>query len=156
MKSDVGWKMSTGFSDMETTVLCLFAQSCPTPCDPMDCNPPGSSVHGDSLARILEWVDMPSSRRSSQPRNWTQVSHIAGKRQQGSPRILEWVAYPFSRGSYRPRNQTGVSCIADRFITSWATRESPWSQLVTVKRIFGRVMRQSMIEEGATEKDEKH
>ena len=33
---------------------------------------------------------------------------------------------------------------------------SPWRQLVTVKRIFGRVMRQSMIEEGATEKEEKH
>ena len=43
---------------------------------------------------------------------------------QGSPRILEWVAYPFSRGSSWPRNRTGVSCIADRFFTSWATREA--------------------------------
>ena len=32
------------------------AQSCPTPCDPMDCSPPGSSVHGISQARVLEWV----------------------------------------------------------------------------------------------------
>ena len=36
-------------------------QSCPTLCDPMDCSPPGSSVHGILQARILEWVAMPSS-----------------------------------------------------------------------------------------------
>ena len=48
-------------------------------CDPLDCIPPGSSVLGDSPARILEWVAMPSSRGSSQPRNQTQVSHITGK-----------------------------------------------------------------------------
>ena len=35
---------------------CLVAQSCPTLCDPTDCSPPGSSVHGISQARILEWV----------------------------------------------------------------------------------------------------
>ena len=45
----------------------------------MDCSPPGSSVHGILQARILEWVVMPSSRGSSQPRDWTQVSGIAGK-----------------------------------------------------------------------------
>ena len=43
-------------------------QSCPTLCNPMDCSPPGSSVHGISQARILEWVAMPSSRGSSCPR----------------------------------------------------------------------------------------
>ena len=47
-------------------------------CHPMDCNPPGSSVHGILQARILEWVAMPSSRWPSQPRNLTQVSYIAG------------------------------------------------------------------------------
>ena len=35
---------------------CLVAQSCPTLWDPMDCSPPGSSVHGISQARVLEWV----------------------------------------------------------------------------------------------------
>ena len=40
----------------------LVAQPCPTLCDPMDCSPPGSSVHGILQARILEWVAMPSSR----------------------------------------------------------------------------------------------
>ena len=47
---------------------------CPTPCDPMDCSPPGSSVRGILQARILKWVAMPSSRESSQPRDRTQVS----------------------------------------------------------------------------------
>ena len=42
-------------------------------------SPPDSSVREDSPGRILEWVAMPSSRRSSQPRNQTQVSHTAGR-----------------------------------------------------------------------------
>ena len=117
-------------------------------------------------ARIMQWVVMPSSRGSSQPRNQTGLLHcrqiLNHLSQQGSPRILEWVAYhfsrgifltqglnqgllhcrwilyqlsqqgsprvlewvvcPFSSGSSWPRNQTRVSCIADRFLTSWATK----------------------------------
>ena len=49
-------------------------QSCPTLCDSMD-----YTVHGILRARILEWVAFPFSRGSSQPRDWTQVSHIAGR-----------------------------------------------------------------------------
>ena len=45
---------------------------------PMDCNLPGPSIHGILQAKILEWFAMPSSRGSSQPRDPTQVSHIAG------------------------------------------------------------------------------
>ena len=48
----------------------------------MDCSPPDSSVHGILQLRILEWVAMPSSRGSSQPRDWTLVSYsscIAGQ-----------------------------------------------------------------------------
>ena len=44
----------------------------------MDCSPPGSSVHGILQARILEWVAIPFSRASSLPRDWTQISCIAG------------------------------------------------------------------------------
>ena len=40
---------------------------------------PGSSVHGILQARILEWVAIPFSRRSYWPRDWTQISHIAGR-----------------------------------------------------------------------------
>ena len=45
-------------------------------CDPLDCSPPGSSVHGISQARILEWVAISFSRGSSWPRDWTHVSWI--------------------------------------------------------------------------------
>ena len=57
--------------------LCVCAQSLksrPTLCDPMDCSPPGSSVHGILQARILGWVAISSSRGSPQPRGWTRVS----------------------------------------------------------------------------------
>ena len=46
---------------------------------PVDCSPPGSSVHGMLQAKILEWVTTPSSRGSSQSRDRTQVSHTAGR-----------------------------------------------------------------------------
>ena len=49
------------------------AQSCPTLCNPVD-----YAVHGILQARILEWVAFPFFRGSSQTRDWTQVSHIAG------------------------------------------------------------------------------
>ena len=47
------------------------APACPTLCDPIDCSLPGFSVHGIFQARILEWVAISFSRRSSQPRDWT-------------------------------------------------------------------------------------
>ena len=50
----------------------LLTQSCPTVCDPRDCTLPSSSVHGTLLARILGWVAISFSRRSSQPRNGTR------------------------------------------------------------------------------------
>ena len=58
--------------------MCLVTQSCPTLCNPVDCSPPGSSVHGILQARILEGVAMAFYRGSSQPRDQTQVSHTAG------------------------------------------------------------------------------
>ena len=56
---------------------CLVAKSCLTLCNPMDCSPPGSSVHGISQARVLVWVAISFSRGSSQPRDRTQVSYIS-------------------------------------------------------------------------------
>ena len=61
---------STAFLKVKVKV----AQSCLTLCDPMD-----YTVHGILQARILEWVAIPFSRGSSQPRDQTQVSRIAGK-----------------------------------------------------------------------------
>ena len=50
------------------------SQACPTLCDPID-----YTVHGILQANILEWIAFPFSRGSSQPRDRTQVSHIAGR-----------------------------------------------------------------------------
>ena len=58
---------------------CSVAQLCPTLCNPMDCSPLGSSVHGILQARIMEWDAIPSFRASSWPRDRTQVSCIAGR-----------------------------------------------------------------------------
>ena len=69
------WVTKHTYKDQFSSV----AQSCPTLCDPVDCSPPGSSVQGILQARILWWVAMLSSRGSSQPRDWTQVSCIAGR-----------------------------------------------------------------------------
>ena len=51
-------------------------KSCPTRCNPMNCNPPDSSVHGIFQARILQWVAIFFSRRASWPRNRTHLSWI--------------------------------------------------------------------------------
>ena len=59
--------------------------SCLTLCNPIDCSPAGSFVHGILQARILEWVAMPSSRGSSWPRDRTWVSYISC--------IGRWVLY---------------------------------------------------------------
>ena len=59
-------------------VVCLVAQSWLTLCDPINCTPPGSSVHGISQARILEWVAISFSKLSSWPRDQTHASFIEG------------------------------------------------------------------------------
>ena len=56
-----------------TLCVCSVTQSSPIVCNPMDCNPPGFSVHGIILVRILEWVAIHSSKGSSWPRDRTHV-----------------------------------------------------------------------------------
>ena len=58
-------KKRSKFRTAVSTCCCLVAQSCLTLCDLMDCSPPGSSGHGISQARILEWVAISFSRGSS-------------------------------------------------------------------------------------------
>ena len=70
------WSFSLKSSEVKSSEV---AQSCLTLCDPVDCSPPGSSIPGILQARILEWVAISFSRGSSQPRDRTQVSHIAGR-----------------------------------------------------------------------------
>ena len=63
------WEASMLY-DSSYVHLCVHVviKSCLTLCDPVDCSPPGSSVHGILQARVLEWVAIPSPRGSSQPR----------------------------------------------------------------------------------------
>ena len=60
-------------------IISIYArpvQSCPTLCDPMDCSPPCSSVHGILQARVLEWVAMPSLvRRRQGPKRYSTLLH---------------------------------------------------------------------------------
>ena len=65
----------------ESVYLLMCAKSfksCPTLGDTMDCSLPSSSVHGILRARIPTWIAVASSRGSSQPKDWTCVSYIAG------------------------------------------------------------------------------
>ena len=71
--------VSTSLCSTSASPLCVCAKSLqprPALCEPMAHSPPGSSVLGHSQARTLEWVAMPSSRGSSQPRDRTQVSSL--------------------------------------------------------------------------------
>ena len=111
-------------------VLCLVVQSCPTLCDPMDCSPPGSSVHGDSPGKNTG-VGCHALLQGIFPTQGSNPGHLHCRwilyhlSHQGSRRILEWLAYSFSRGSSQLRKWTTVSWIAGGFFTSWATREAP-------------------------------
>ena len=57
--------------------FCLVTKLCPTPLQPHDCNPPGSSVHEISQARTLEWGAIFSSRGSSRPKDQAHISRFA-------------------------------------------------------------------------------
>ena len=99
--------------------LVKVVQSCLTLCDPM-----GYTVHGILQGRILEWVAFPFSRGSSQPRDRTQVSCIAGRF------FISWATVkPWSTRVGRLSLLQGIfpgftcGCVAGRFCTHWALRE---------------------------------
>ena len=82
-------KYSISFTSKKVKVL--VAQSCLILCDPMDCSSPGFSVHGILQARILEWVAIPFSRGSSQPRDqtWSSSSQADSLTLSHQGRLLE-------------------------------------------------------------------
>ena len=120
-------------------VGCLAIRSCSTLCDPVDCSPPISSVHGDSPGKnvgmgcdaILQGIFPTQGSNPGHPHCRQTLYHLSHQR---SPRILEQVVYRFSKGTSWPRNWTGVSCIAGRFFTSWATREAHHSLIISYNR----------------------
>ena len=78
MKATLTWQIRTFYfiNQNGAAVAVESLQLCPALCNPMDCSPPGSFVHETLQARILEWVAIPFSRGSSQPRN--QTPHLLG------------------------------------------------------------------------------
>ena len=71
------WKSHCAQLVITSSALCVHAQSHLTLCDPMDCSPPGSSIQWIFWAKILEWVAISYSKRSSQSRDWTHVSCVS-------------------------------------------------------------------------------
>ena len=100
---------------------CSGTKSCPTLGNPMDCSPPGSSVHGTSQARVLDGVAMPFSRGSSPPRDRAGVPALAGgfstAESPGKP--------PAWRASYNAAGITGNSLISEIRQTAEAPVMSP-------------------------------
>ena len=100
----------------------LVAQLCLTLWDPMDCSPPGSSVHGILQARILDWLAISFSRGSSRPSDWTQVSCIAGDTlplsHQGSPIYIHTHTHTHTH----THNYTQISTwgVLSFILTSWS------------------------------------
>ena len=94
----------------------LVILSCPTLGDPMDCSPPGSSVHGDSPGKnigvgcqvgchaLLQGIFPTQGLNAGLPHCRRILNHLS---HQESPRILEWVACPFSRGTSNPGTKLG-------------------------------------------------
>ena len=131
--------------------MCLVAQLCLTLCDPMDCSPPGSSVHenfpdkntGVGCLQSVGSISRDLSNSGIKPMSPTwQVDSfpLKVKVAQSCPtlcnprdytvhgilqaRILEWAALPFSMGSSQSRDRTQVSHIAGGFFTNRAIREA--------------------------------
>ena len=71
--------MAVETGGLDLGCLCVSCSAVSDSCDPMNCRPPGSSVHGILQAKLLEWVAIPFSRGSSRTRDRTQVYCTAGR-----------------------------------------------------------------------------
>ena len=103
---------------IDMIVCMLVAQSCLTFCDPMDCSPSGFSVHGLLQARILEWVVIPFSTGSSQPRDQTWVSCIA----RGSFTIWSTKEAPIKWDSNKDMEHQGWGKLPQLVIFLWVQK----------------------------------
>ena len=128
-------------------VCVKVAQSCLTPCDPMDCSLPGSSVPGILQARILEEIAILFSRGSSWPKNWTRVSCIAGRfftvwttRKAGTNYILSLFT-----GNSCPSHQAWLRSNTNSIITDYNISALSWYfKKVNYKKQFYKWRRLSL------------
>ena len=117
-------KLSVSIYATTTNIKSEVTQSCPTLCYPVEYSPPGSSVHGIFQARILEWVAISFSRGSSQPRDWTQLSYIAGRcfnlwatREAHQHNGVPFIPYPYQQMILSECFQ----CLLVRWMWDWIT-----------------------------------
>ena len=129
-------------------------------CNPMECSPPVSSVHGIFQVGILEWVAMPSSRGSSWSRDWTRISCIADRFLTAEPsgkcdreaelgRGRSWIGMQLQQrpwGGFSERSQISLPYLTShcrwllgRQLYPWA-RQHPLSQSYFQKEIQLRVI----------------
>ena len=95
------WHIDEKAKDILMVCVCMLSRySCVRLCEPMDYSLPGSSIHGFLQPRILEWITMPSSRGSSQPRDRTHVSYVYPHWKAGSLPLVP-LGKPTSHGSKR-------------------------------------------------------
>ena len=98
--------------NLPSVCVCVCVCVCVTLCSPMDCIPPGSSVHGIFQARILEWVAMSSSRGSPPPRDQSLACCIFTTSATWEAAESSWT-----------RDQTPVPCISGQILIRCTTRE---------------------------------
>ena len=119
-------------------VTILVTQSCPTLCDPMDCSPPGSSVHGILQARLLEWVAKSFSRGSSWLRDQAWVSCIASRDSLPSEPLAHQTAPlsdpNFQRGTSQQPAPTGHTSTLSARVTLVSL--SPLASGTPLSRVF--------------------
>ena len=110
---------STPNEDVNMLTTC---ELCLTFCDPKDCSPPGSSVHGVLQARILEWVTITFSRGSFYPRDRTWVSCIAGR--------LFAISPPGKSAPPQEALKSSV-CLSLSCTCCWPCNTSRWAAVLT-------------------------
>ena len=128
------------FSPLLLSVIiyyCCVRILCLTLCDPVDCSPPGSSVYGILQARILEWIGMPSSRGSSQPRDQTHVSCISCIGRQILYHCSPWEDTPLPPNIHSPMPATPALSKSWGIASSHTLPTCPW-KAVLLGRLRGQ------------------
>ena len=92
-------------------------------CNPMDCSPPGSSVHGILQARVLEWVAISFSRGSSQPRDRTWAAAAAAKSLRSSQTLCNR-----TDGSPPGSPVPAISCTAGRYVQIYVNTHTYYNE----------------------------
>ena len=123
----------------------LVIQLCPTLCDPMDCSPPGSSVHGILQAKILEWVSFPSPGDIPDPGIETRfpaLQILYHLNHQGSSKTMECFTNCIS---FLHRGHANVFCITPILLHVLQNRESRYKLIHLWSKMLRLLRKQKMM-----------